>query len=115
MAENDHRLRCPVCQGHGELRRSEILNLLSDPDFKKRLDIYLAELRSPTEDCEEETAHLVSTEAKSREFGTEYTVGTPATHLAAESKKSSVLAIDSTHAIAARANKPWQVCFVSKV
>ena len=52
MAENDHRLRCPVCQGHGEFRRSEILNLLSDPDFKKRLDIYLAELRRPTEDCE---------------------------------------------------------------
>jgi hypothetical protein len=34
MAENDHVLQCPVCQGHGELKRSEILKLLSDPDFK---------------------------------------------------------------------------------
>jgi hypothetical protein len=71
MAENDHVLQCPVCQGHGELKRSEILKLLSDADFKKHLDVYLAELRHPTEDCEEDTAHLVSVESKSREFGTE--------------------------------------------
>jgi hypothetical protein len=56
MAENDHVLQCPVCQGHGQLKRSEILALLSDADFKKHLDVYLAELRRPTEDCEEETA-----------------------------------------------------------
>jgi hypothetical protein len=71
MAEKDHTLQCPVCQGQGKLLRSEILRLLSDPDFKKHLDVYLAELRRPTEDCEEETAHLVSVESKSREFGTE--------------------------------------------
>ena len=69
MAENDHVLQCPICQGHGELKRSEILTLLSDQDFKKHLDVYLAELRRPTEDCEEETAHLVSVESKAREFG----------------------------------------------
>jgi hypothetical protein len=69
MAENDHVLQCPVCQGHGQLKRSEILALLSDADFKKHLDVYLAELRRPTEDCEEETAHVVSVESKAREFG----------------------------------------------
>lgn len=65
MSHKDDVLPCPLCAGQGQLQRSEIIERFSDPNFKEKVDGYLAEIRKPTEDCEEA---LVGTGAKPRDF-----------------------------------------------
>jgi hypothetical protein len=67
MSHKDDALPCPFCAGHGELRRSEIVELFSDPNFKQKVDSYLAEVRRPTED-NEPAATLVEAGNKPRDF-----------------------------------------------
>jgi hypothetical protein len=67
MSHKDDVLPCPFCAGHGGLRRSEIIELFSDPNFKQKVDSYLAEVRRPTED-NEDAATLVAPGNKPRDF-----------------------------------------------
>jgi hypothetical protein len=47
MAENHDLLKCPVCQGHGEVLRSEVVEQLTSGELKSRLDAVLAEIVPP--------------------------------------------------------------------
>ena len=42
MSDHDDFLKCPLCQGRGEIRRAEMIERLTDPDLKPRIDSYLA-------------------------------------------------------------------------
>jgi hypothetical protein len=44
MADKDDVLRCPLCQGHGELRRSELDEFLTDPELRGVIERYLAKV-----------------------------------------------------------------------
>ena len=39
MADHDEVMKCPLCEGHGELRRSEIVERLTNPE---QIDQYLS-------------------------------------------------------------------------
>lgn len=43
MAKN-HMLTCPLCQGHSQVNRSELIELLTDLNLRKKLEQYLSEL-----------------------------------------------------------------------
>lgn len=43
MANHDV-LKCPLCQGHGEVRRSVLITLLTDHSLPEQAEKYLAEL-----------------------------------------------------------------------
>jgi len=43
MAENHDLLKCPVCQGHGEFLRSEVVGQRTSGELKSRLATLLAE------------------------------------------------------------------------
>ena len=49
MAENNDLVKCPLCLGHGELRGSEAVERLTDPDLPKKLKDYLAEFSADAE------------------------------------------------------------------
>ena len=38
------KVRCPLCEGQGELLRSEIADQFSNPELRKRLDARIAEI-----------------------------------------------------------------------
>ena len=38
------KVRCPLCEGQGELLRSEIAERFSNPELRKRLDARIAEI-----------------------------------------------------------------------
>jgi hypothetical protein len=42
----DHRdhLKCPLCEGQGKVRRSQLLEFFSDPELKIKIDAYVARL-----------------------------------------------------------------------
>jgi hypothetical protein len=42
MAEN--KMKCPLCEGHGELSRSEVAERFTTPELRKRLDARIAEI-----------------------------------------------------------------------
>ena|SRR6266576_5916632 len=44
MVENHDPLKCPLCQGHGELLRSEVIKQLTNGELKPWIDAYLAEI-----------------------------------------------------------------------
>lgn len=43
MAE-DYKVKCPLCEGRGELLRSEIAERFTTPELRKRLDARIAEI-----------------------------------------------------------------------
>ena len=43
MAEND-KVKCPLCEGQGEVSRSEIAERFTTPELRKRLDARIAEI-----------------------------------------------------------------------
>jgi hypothetical protein len=52
MSDIDEVVKCPLCQGHGELRRLEIVERLTDRELKAKIDRYLADvlkLEGPSE------------------------------------------------------------------
>ena len=55
MNENRDRQKCPVCQGQGEIRRSQLISFFSDPQLRNKIDAYLGDVRQG-----EETAELVA-------------------------------------------------------
>lgn len=47
MAENHDLLKCPLCQGHGELHRSEVIEQLAKGELQPRIEACLAEIVQP--------------------------------------------------------------------
>ena len=47
MAENHDLLKCPLCEGHGEVRRSRLIERLTDHELKSKIDAYLVEIIRP--------------------------------------------------------------------
>jgi hypothetical protein len=47
MAENNELLKCPLCQGQGQVHRFEIVERLSDKDLQARIEGYAAEMAKP--------------------------------------------------------------------
>jgi len=41
---NEEAMKCPMCKGQGQMRRAEIVQMLSDPALRARIQTYLAEL-----------------------------------------------------------------------
>ncbi len=44
MAENHDVLQCPLCKGHGEVRRVELIERLSDAELKAKIEAYLGDI-----------------------------------------------------------------------
>lgn len=42
MPDNDDVVKCPLCQGHGEVRRAELAERLKSRDWKAAVDRYPA-------------------------------------------------------------------------
>ncbi len=49
MTENRDRLKCPLCEGQGEVRRSQLMEFFSDPELKSKIDAYLTIVAPPQE------------------------------------------------------------------
>ncbi len=64
MNEHHDLLKCPLCEGHGEVRCAQLIEFFSDPNLKSRIDAYLAQIAQPVE----ETAELVGAGRESRDF-----------------------------------------------
>ncbi len=43
MANDDLR-KCPLCQGHSQVARNELIGLLTDRNLREKIEKYLAEL-----------------------------------------------------------------------
>ncbi len=52
------KVKCPLCEGRGELLRSEIAERFSNPELRKRLDARIAEI------LEDSTAALAGPKAR---------------------------------------------------
>jgi hypothetical protein len=44
MAERDENIRCPLCEGAGELSRLKLTETLTSPELRKRLDARVNEI-----------------------------------------------------------------------
>jgi hypothetical protein len=44
MAEQALKVECPLCEGRGELTRTEVADKLTRPELRKRLDARIAEI-----------------------------------------------------------------------
>jgi hypothetical protein len=44
MTDSQDVVKGPLCEGHGELRRAELVERLSDGEFKSKVDSALGEL-----------------------------------------------------------------------
>jgi hypothetical protein len=44
MLEQATKVKCPLCEGHGELLPSAIVETFSTPELRKRLDARIAEI-----------------------------------------------------------------------
>jgi len=42
MTDHRDRLKCPLCEGHGEVRRSQFIEFFSDPELKNKVESYLS-------------------------------------------------------------------------
>ena len=42
MTDHRDRLKCPLCEGHGEVRRPQVIEFFSDPELKNKVESYLS-------------------------------------------------------------------------
>lgn len=49
MAEQTDKVKCPLCEGRGEVLRSEIVERLTNQELRKRLDARIAEILEASE------------------------------------------------------------------
>jgi hypothetical protein len=47
MTDHCDRLKCPLCEGHGEVRRSQLIEFFSDPDLNSKVKSYLSTVMPP--------------------------------------------------------------------
>jgi len=52
MAKNHDLLKCPLCEGQGEVRRAHLIERLTDSELKNGLDAYLASIIQSEEEAE---------------------------------------------------------------
>ena len=60
---NDEVLQCPLCQGHAQVNRRELIELLSGRNLREKIEKYLLELGQG-----EEPAAVGASRAGSRNF-----------------------------------------------
>lgn len=48
--DQGHYLCCPLCQGKGQMHRSDLIERLSDPEQKEQLQALLQELKKQEEE-----------------------------------------------------------------
>ena len=65
MADNHHLLKCPLCDGHGEVRLSEVLQLLRDQTLEDKINRGLSE--SPAKERELDAEFELATAARSEQ------------------------------------------------
>jgi hypothetical protein len=46
MVEQIGKLKCPLCEGRGEVLRAEIVERFTNPELRKRLNSRIAEISS---------------------------------------------------------------------
>jgi hypothetical protein len=63
MADNHDLLKCPLCEGHGEVRVREVLQLLRDQTLEDKINRGLSE--SPAKQCEAKSELEFATAARS--------------------------------------------------
>ena len=44
MAEHTEKVKCPLCEGLGEILRSEMVERFANPEVRKQLDARIAEI-----------------------------------------------------------------------
>lgn len=44
MVEQTEKVKCPLCEGRGEVLRAEIVERFTNPELRKRLDARIAEI-----------------------------------------------------------------------
>ncbi len=49
MADQTEKFKCPLCEGRGEVLRSEIADQFTNPELRKRLDGRIAEVLAASE------------------------------------------------------------------
>jgi hypothetical protein len=49
MVEHTEKVKCPLCEGHGEVLRSEMVERLTNTELRKRLDARIAEILESSE------------------------------------------------------------------
>ncbi len=64
----DDVLNCPLCEGHGQMRRSELLRLLEDKSFREKIEKYLSQGKEFTDKV---TISTAVDGKQSRDFETE--------------------------------------------
>lgn len=47
MTDHRDRLKCPLCEGHGEVRRSQLIEFFSDPELKNKIEGYRSMIVPP--------------------------------------------------------------------
>jgi hypothetical protein len=47
MSDHRDRVKCPLCEGHGEVRRSQLIEFFSDPELKNKVESYLSVVVPP--------------------------------------------------------------------
>ncbi len=52
MAKNHDLLKCPLCEGQGEVRRADLIERLTDSELKNGLDARLASIIQSQEETE---------------------------------------------------------------
>jgi hypothetical protein len=50
MPDNDDVVKCPLCQGHGELRRLELAERLKSREWKAAVERWLAGSAAPAQE-----------------------------------------------------------------
>ena len=65
MADHLDRMKCPVCDGQGEVWRYQLIQYFTDPELRAKIDSYLGK----TNPEEEDTAEVAQAPAsQSRDF-----------------------------------------------
>lgn len=66
MTDSRDLVKCPLCQGHGEIRRAELVEGLSDGELKPKLDAILRGLVQSEEELA--ATATVARGSESRDF-----------------------------------------------
>ena len=67
MADNHDLLKCPLCEGHGEVRVREVLQLLRDQTLESKIEVGLSGNAEASKEPAE-VAVVAATAAEPRDF-----------------------------------------------
>ena len=63
MADHLDRMKCPVCDGQGEVWRYQLIQFFTDPELKAKIESYLGK-PDPAEEDTAEVATVSDTEPR---------------------------------------------------